>query len=188
MLRNILLQVTNASVCSLSAKVTGSRRSPVKKPHCGFFPWLPHRCLSPAGLRTSLARSRGGAPVPPRPPVTHACLIRSASRKGSARLPSVAPLRFVPSLVLSAPSVRLRRVGSALPLASNRHRGSLRLCTAFRLTPAVPPSVALSSPLRSAVGGSRCRPFRGLHLGRVSFLAPHRQGEEPKIIKKALRC
>ncbi len=101
MLRNILLQVTNASVCALSASVGAPSVAP--KNRFALFPSLPNRCLSPAGLRTSRARSRGGASVPPRFRPSLAC---SFLGQLSARASQVAsrPLPSVPSVAPSAPS------------------------------------------------------------------------------------
>ena len=132
---------------------TGFLRSPVKKAHRAFFPWLPLRCLVGAPPRTSHARSHGGLTFPPLSPVACVCFVPSSLRKGFARAYRPLALR---SLSLPLRFLRLRSLGVAfgLPLGSKRLCGSLGSTPSLPRPKRFPPSLALS-PLPLPAGGSR---------------------------------
>lgn len=135
-----------------------------KKPHWGFFP----RSFI-ASRRTAVrlwlgARSRGGVGVPPLPParsVSLAFVRRSVCAQGARCFSPCAPL--CGSLARSVACFgSLRSVGLAPALLSRRR--SFALYTSRFVAPAVPPCLPLCRS-RSASGGSRRRPLRGLRLG-----------------------
>ena len=129
----------------------------------------PLSCLRAS--KAGRARSRGGACFPPAPParsrVASSGVFRQGLRKRVPR-PCLSPPRS-PSPRASASA---RRVGFALPLGSNRLRGSLRLCTASASPHAGPPLASPFFRFRSGAGGSRPLALRVSGLGWVSFLAP----------------
>ena len=158
---------------------TGFLRSPAKKAHWAFFPWLPLRRLVGAPPRASRARSRGGLAFPPLSPVARVCVVRSSALKGFAS--ANAPLRFVPSLCPSAPSASVSR---------GRLRASAWLKTPSRVPSALHPrSLAPSgSPLRSPC--PRYRSPRGAlaRSGRCPSSLGVGVSRPPRFWGCALRC
>ena len=147
--------------------VAGFRWSPAKKPHWGFFPWLPHRCLATAVARNSHARSRVGALRSPR---VRPSLARASFRRLQARASQGSFLAPCLSLPLSSsPLLRLRSLGVGLRASAWLKSPSRVPCPLDprSLGPAVPPC-ASPFPASAPLGGG----FRALPCGsRRSFKA-----------------
>lgn len=155
----------------------GFLRSPAKKAHWAFFPWLPLRRLVGAPPRASRARSRGGLAFPPLSPVARVCFVPSSSRKGSARAYRPLALRSV-SLPLRSFGFGLSWSPSGFRLALNAVAGPLALYPSFPRPKRFPPALALS-PLPLPAGGSR---------SFVALLLVARRGRfPPPAVKKGAK-
>jgi hypothetical protein len=136
MLRNALLQVTNASECALSASVVAPSVAP--KNRFALFPSLPLVRLSLRASRTARPLPRGGLIAPRatarRSRVAPSVIFRQGLRK-SLCAPCLPFLRLLPPLL----RLRLRRVAFAHSAWLKSPSRFAPLCTAFSLAPARPP-------------------------------------------------
>ena len=120
-----------------------------------FFPLAPLSPTAALRLRSGWAPAHAAWLLPaPAPPVARACFVRSSAGKGFAS--ANAPLPFVPSLCLSAPSASLRR-------------GHLR--AAARLKSPSPFPSALHPPSFAPRGSPSQKPFCRFRSKRGAFAA-----------------